>query len=990
MALINLKTDLKSLKFGNDRPGGGSSNQPYITKSIPDQDSSPSNVFNTGGPDVLLRGGLIAPIRAGLDVGRLAQMFFDFKSAAGPLFIVKQNLLSRTAVKTENTLGVGYAGGAPSPSSPLESGYFAQTQINQGVYIPTSTLAQAGVGFTGTHLNTFGLNPASPITGVVNSGGQQGGLVGYDEVIKQRNIDGEDIESKNRLVWIWDKKQAKTPTSNAGIEGDDQVNIFSYPGGPGSILGIGSTKLKFADKRTGFKNPGISTNGLGYLAQGPVYGRYEDLKDEVNPIKSGSVYPLGISNIFNTISSAGEVPTELSTDSGFTFNLLDNEGNAIDNNIYNSGSLEPRSDIKTYQVPKGFRQNPRQNFVNPLGVSKIFKQYIDEEKVELSGNEDFAPEIDDWRDLEITPSYPEFSTDLESDNGFSFNVVDRKPLSVYESGSLIPDLRNEIKKSNFINYNTTFLSGASKLYAEYVDGVSTFRNVTEEFNGITGEGQRLFSDSIYTSPLSPISESKSYLASWGGGGINSTTSPYSNTIDYRQLLGVSNIFADVTNTFPELFNEDNNNINESDGQKFDTFNYNVYQIVPNPNGGSSTNFSPTILSTLNGTKTYTQNDIYKNSIDLSSTSLISRYGGFPGDFRRPILASPPPFGLELTPNSEGGYGDGGLKVKDDKKVGYGTKSSPPEVTSKVLSISPNYKTRGGRTRVGLGDPGRYNTVNGTKHIINYGLNAQKQDSLLDAVDKINAQKMYTSTGPNGSLAINDYAKFRIAAISNDSTNGKATYMHFRAFIDSFNDSYTATWNPVQYAGRGDNFYNYSGFGRTISMGFTVYAQSKAELTPMYRKLNYLASTLAPDYNSAGFMRGNLVRLTLGSYLHEVPGFITSLTYEIPQECTWEIAIDENGAGDSSVKELPHCIKVTSLSFTPVHQFLVEKPNNPILPNTRYISLSTQFYGAGLYKQDQREYKAAANATIPGEAEGSADNFDLAAAEAAEQSNNSGN
>ena len=287
MALINLKTDLKSLKFGNDRPGGGSSNQPYITKSIPDQDSSPSNVFNTGGPDVLLRGGLIAPIRAGLDVGRLAQMFFDFKSAAGPLFIAKQNLLSRTSVKTENSVGVGYAGGSPSQNFPLEVDYFAQTQINQGIYSPTSTLAQAAVGFTGTHLNTFGLNPASPLAGVINSGGLQGGLVGYNDVIKQRNSSGEDIEDKNRLVWIWNNKQAKTPISTVGIAGD-RVTILEYSGGPGSILGIGSTKLKFADQRTGYKNPGISVNGLGYLAQGPVYGKYEDLKNEVNPIQSGS------------------------------------------------------------------------------------------------------------------------------------------------------------------------------------------------------------------------------------------------------------------------------------------------------------------------------------------------------------------------------------------------------------------------------------------------------------------------------------------------------------------------------------------------------------------------------------------------------------------------------------------------------------------------------------------------------------------------------
>jgi hypothetical protein len=34
MALVNLQTDLKSLKFGKDRPGGGSSNQPYIEKPL--------------------------------------------------------------------------------------------------------------------------------------------------------------------------------------------------------------------------------------------------------------------------------------------------------------------------------------------------------------------------------------------------------------------------------------------------------------------------------------------------------------------------------------------------------------------------------------------------------------------------------------------------------------------------------------------------------------------------------------------------------------------------------------------------------------------------------------------------------------------------------------------------------------------------------------------------------------------------------------------
>ena len=89
---------------------------------------------------------------------------------------------------------------------------------------------------------------------------------------------------------------------------------------------------------------------------------------------------------------------------------------------------------------------------------------------------------------------------------------------------------------------------------------------------------------------------------------------------------------------------------------------------------------------------------------------------------------------------------------------------------------------------------------------------------------------------------------------------------------------------------------------------------------MFTKLNFLASTLAPDYTESGFMRGNMVRMTVGGYLYEVPGVLTSLTYTIPDDTTWEIAIDTEGKEDPSVKELPHRIEV-SLSFVPVQDFL---------------------------------------------------------------------
>ena len=283
----------------------------------------------------------------------------------------------------------------------------------------------------------------------------------------------------------------------------------------------------------------------------------------------------------------------------------------------------------------------------------------------------------------------------------------------------------------------------------------------------------------------------------------------------------------------------------------------------------------------------------------------------------------------------------------------------------ILSLSPSYIDKNRTRRVEMGDAGsisepktRTNTGVKDSGRLNYGLAA----SDMVAIDKINAQTMYVASGPRTDLAINDFVKFRIAAIDNaPDANGNAVYMHFRAFLDSFSDSYTASWNPTKFSGRGDNLYTYSGFGRTISLSFTVYAQSKAELIPMYKKLNYLASTMAPDYNTAGFMQGNLVRLTLGGYLYEQPGFISAFTYEAPQESSWEIAIDAEGGSDSSVKELPFMIKVTGMSFTPIQDFLPRKVkpsaangmNEEQIIEERYIALANKT-GDSLYRDEYIE------------------------------------
>jgi hypothetical protein len=745
MPLIDLKTSLKSLKFGKDRPYGGSSNQPYIQSSIPEGD-----IPTSGGPDFILRGGILAPISAAKDVSRLTQMFFDLKSPNGFQFITKQNLLSRTSVQTQASSngGAAYAAGA----------------VNQGVYLPSSTLAQAGVGFTGTHLNLLGVDPSSPMTGITNKGisdlfstSLTLGLKRYEDVVKE-NPDGFD-PSKNRLYELSTKNGlilSQTPQSqddkkdpknffqkvgnflqNFSINSPGNGILMDYSGGPGSILGVGKTIIPFADRRTGktigkLKDDGFFTKGYS------VFGRKNTVTLS-NPTQNTS--PANI-NYINTVPS-GSTKGASSTYGSLT-------GNPVDNYIL-------------------YKENQRR---------------------------------------------------------------DTNDFSVYQPGTLTPGLLAtnfkdfQSNKLPTINYTGSVPSGSTK-------GVSS----TYEF--LTGK-------------------------------------PVNNLITY------------------------------GDNQRISTNDFSVYKRGT---------FEPSTLATEQpGIKLqFKDSSIYAyNQTQLNESTRLK--AAFKEDFRKKLI-------------------------------------SPDIESSAILSKSPSYTLFNYANRTNAGDPGYLNGLvgNGGKNVLNYAVtsgNGIDEDYKI-ALDKITAGAIYSAavakhdpydSKGNTKHAGNDLVKFSIGVVKNDTT-GNSNYMHFRAFIDSFSDLYSSNWGSYNYVGRGDKFYNYEGFERTINLSFTVFAQSKAELIPMYKKLNYLASSLAPDYSNSGFMKGNLHKLTIGGYLFDQVGIIKSITYDIPEETPWEIGINEVGGEDTSVKELPHMIKVTNLSFIPIQHFLprVAKTNNQ--SNTRYIALA---------------------------------------------------
>jgi hypothetical protein len=282
----------------------------------------------------------------------------------------------------------------------------------------------------------------------------------------------------------------------------------------------------------------------------------------------------------------------------------------------------------------------------------------------------------------------------------------------------------------------------------------------------------------------------------------------------------------------------------------------------------------------------------------------------------------------------------GIIRQDFRKTLRDREGGIPSFKPTSISEAPDYLTKNWENRTNAGNPGIGNYSRGNSYTKGRGT----------ALDKINALPIYQSKNgkADDGKPINDLIKFRIGVVDNDKPSELTNYIHFRAFIDNFSDSYGTQWTGERYPGRGEEFFRYSGFTRGISLSFTVAAQSKQELIPMYKKLNYLASSTMNDYSPSGYMRAPFIKLTIGGYLYEQFGFLKSINYGWEMKAPFEIGVndgvykadkttqnytpnteviyndDGNFGDDTSVKELPHVIRVTGFEFQPIYNFLPKR------------------------------------------------------------------
>lgn len=138
-----------------------------------------------------------------------------------------------------------------------------------------------------------------------------------------------------------------------------------------------------------------------------------------------------------------------------------------------------------------------------------------------------------------------------------------------------------------------------------------------------------------------------------------------------------------------------------------------------------------------------------------------------------------------------------------------------------------------------------------------------------------------------------YVDDQIAFFFYDVVNEK--YIPFRCTVKGLNESLAASWEEMQFIGRGDKVYSYGGFNRNLSFGMKVVIGSISELAPTWQRINYLATLVKPAnytfsqqnqvYNR--FMIPPMVMLTLGDMYKDHPILINSINIVVPDDASWE-------------------------------------------------------------------------------------------------------
>jgi hypothetical protein len=499
------------------------------------------------------------------------------------------------------------------------------------------------------------------------------------------------------------------------------------------------------------------------------------------------------------------------------------------------------------------------------------------------------------------------------------------PRAGFNTNDLLQD-KNKYEKIVIQNNN----AGQNRLVTLYNSKINTdsnSSNITLDLDklGISSDENTLFD--YIGGPGSSYGDGNTFI----GRAINTNSAlstPDAGTIDYLNSLGLTDYIKvnQIGGLVGGLYKSKENQFSKNNNVNFGS--------ITTPSFNPSLNPPPsTPLYKLNIPSTSTTNFqkliITKENIDFEESQFLktqqpkSRYQQSSPDFIRPEKV---PEGV--SPVNQFGN-TMGYSALLNSKAGELQDFRSSSINPNPLAEDYNANKINIATRVGIGNPGARTDRSSFYKEFKEGQDRINMSPIFKRDDTSAVEQDYENTPGE----VRDLIKFCIEAIDNgypDQTNR----MHFRAFLTNFSDNISADWNGQKYMGRGENFYTYQGFGREVGFTFKVAAQAVEEMEKLYQKLNYLASTLHPDYSGQGFMRGTIHKLTIGEYFYRMPGIIKSMNITIEDNYPWEIKMKQpeqrDAAGnnippdrDQLQMELPQILNV-QMSFAPIYDKLPQR------------------------------------------------------------------
>ena len=830
MALLDLKTNLKSLKYGSDTPGGGNSGQPYQQVDINTADSGFNRFRMTKFDDGLVRGGVVGAANASIvDTFRIGKFLKDFPK--GPLFIVKQiglqlsnpRLESKKLNTSSPTSGQGFlsnVGNLIANTANKIVNAVGPTRIyNLGI----NTLAQIPVNAFGQHFNRHGLLPVqddqTKYLAVAQFNNEGGGspnnrLVG----LKTRFRLGDMKSSTNPQFFTNAQRRAAGQVTSglflqAGIitkpkpvgflNANGELAIDRYVGGAQSVYGIGNTTIlrrAFTEDATKIDvafNQSKIWAGKSHLEQGPT------------EVKISSSFDFGISNKTNSSLSSKK------------FDLL--------NDKLNNSFLNFTASVNDYH---GTNKDQQQRGYND--ANKKIKTSLGFVGVSTKTSSSFIPnKLPDLTDFGSLDDYKRNTLDDQNWSQYKNN-------SSYKGSSVI--VRNDIKLSSKTTSSLSLIK-----------------------TGTFSSGQPYKQKDFNRFRLLPLGS--------GSLPINGNPVTYNGGKPEGSLITSADL-----------------------GLSKQYFNVPASEIdIPRPDNTTYSKIATRPISlTVNA-----KNEISPTSEVIVPLTPISNrsYQAYQKiiesrQLRERTYTVDSAIGAE-TVNAFGIYGNN-TSVKDTLGNIIPDSSGSPIYSNgkKIIQINKSWREVSREIRVGSGQ--------------------QDQINLTPLFENTTGTMGDDVTIGGKKYNINDLVKFRIQAL-NSNNPGLGKWMIFRAYLTQFSDTVNAQWGEIQYAGRGDKFYVYTGFNRSVNIGFKVAALSAEEMQPMYQKLNYLMGNLMGEYYD-NVMRGTLVKMTVGNWFDGQDGILNSLSYTVPQESPWEIGLRVNNGIEPLV--LPHVIDV-QMTFTPI-------------------------------------------------------------------------